>query len=154
MSVKTKKESTWERRARLCREKKSGAPSPARIPARKRSRTAPLAIESETISMAADVDEAPIAPAASGPIVLDENLHHSAAAPLWRQLMERRGQAAVIDASRVRRLGAQCLQVLLSASKHWASEKLPFSLVGCSTAMGEDLRLLGFEPNSFSVPAQ
>ena len=37
-------------------------------------------------------------------------------------LLPMRGQALVLDASRVERLGGLCLQVLISAQKTWASD--------------------------------
>jgi len=46
---------------------------------------------------------------------LDDVLDLPAAAPLAAQLAKRRGQPLTLDASKVRRLGGLCLQVLLAA---------------------------------------
>jgi chemotaxis protein CheX len=52
------------------------------------------------------------------PAVMDLN----AAGPLVEALLDLRGQDVTLDASGVERLGAQCLQVLLSAQTTWAHD--------------------------------
>ena len=53
-------------------------------------------------------------------LTLDETLDLCAAAPLAAALLALRGRDAALDASEVRRVGGQCLQVLLAARKTWA----------------------------------
>lgn len=144
-----KKESTWERLARQCREKKAGGATPAAPKAR-----SPRAAPARAGKGAKESVVSEVASAASTPFTLDSSLQHAAAAPLAKGLLAMRGRPAVVDGSQVQRLGAQCLQVLLSAAKLWQADNQEFSLVDCSNSMIEDLRLLGFEPQVFSVRAQ
>ncbi len=65
-----------------------------------------------------------------------------AAAPLWANLCEVRGQPLEIDASAVDRLGGQCLQVLLAARAKWASDGVPFSISSPSPAFLEAAQLM------------
>jgi len=74
------------------------------------------------------------------PRVLDLN----AAAPLAAQLLAMRGVAAVIDGSHVERVGAQCLQVLLSALATWSADGALLEIVDLSQDFVDGLRLLGF----------
>lgn len=71
--------------------------------------------------------------------VLDLN----AAAPLARQLMEVRGRNVRVDASGVTRMGAQCLQVLLSARATWEDDGVAFALDAPSDEFAAVLALLG-----------
>ena len=142
-----KKESTWERLARQCREKKATGATPA-APKVRSPRAAPARADK-------GADESVVSEVASvTAFSLDSSLQHAAAAPLAKGLLALRGRPAVVDASQVQRLGAQCVQVLLSAAKLWKADNQDFSLVDCSSAMLDDLRLLGFEPQVFSVRAQ
>ena len=79
----------------------------------------------------------------SGPVVLPDVLDLRAAAPLAAELAARRGQDVTLDASRVRRLGAQCLQVLLSARACWQREGARFSVAAASSDFTDGLALLG-----------
>lgn len=86
---------------------------------------------------------APAATAPSGTLRLPEFLDLPAATPLARALLERRGQPIVIDGSSVHQLGAQCVQVLLSAKRTWGADGVPLSIVKCAPRMIEDLQYLG-----------
>jgi len=91
-------------------------------------------------------------PEASAPpqtLELPEALDLIAAAPLAESLTKRLGANLTIDASHVQRLGASCLQVLLSAERTWKANGLALSLVGASERFAEDLRLLGVDPTIF-----
>ncbi len=97
------------------------------------------------------VAEAPATPEAAvaladDAIRLPEFLDLAAAKPLARTLLERRGTPIVIDGSAVSQLGAQCVQVLLSAKKTWNADGVPLSLVNCAPRMVEDLHHLGIDP--------
>jgi len=106
-------------------------------------------------------DRAPAAAAAAAPpskpsgaeaaaVVLPECLDLPAATPLARTLRARRGAPIVLDAAPVRQVGAQCVQVLLSARRTWDADGLPLSIVNCPPRMIEDLRLLGFDAATFA----
>ncbi len=76
---------------------------------------------------------------ASLPPVLDL----TAAGPLTSDLLMRRGAPLVIDGSAVERLGAQCLQVLLSARATWAADGHSFSVEAPSDVFAATLAALG-----------
>jgi chemotaxis protein CheX len=82
-------------------------------------------------------------------IELPENLDMPAAAPLAEGLARRLGEPLVLDASRVVRLGASCLQVLLAAARSWKAEGDALTLQEPSPRFLEDLKLLGLEPGAF-----
>jgi chemotaxis protein CheX len=80
---------------------------------------------------------------------LPENLDMPAAAPLAEALSKCVGEPLALDAARVARLGASCLQVMLSAARTWNSVGDPLTLQNPSARFLEDLNLLGFEPDTF-----
>jgi chemotaxis protein CheX len=80
---------------------------------------------------------------ATSSYVLPEILDLRAAGPLASELTHRRGAAIALDASKVRRLGGQCLQVLLSAHVSWSKDRAPFSIVNSSKDFTDSLVLLG-----------
>ena len=82
-------------------------------------------------------------------IELPENLDLPAAARLADAFSKRVGDPLAIDASRVNRLGASCLQVLLAAARTWKSEGDALTLQNPSARFLEDLNLLGLEPATF-----
>lgn len=82
--------------------------------------------------------------AEQGPaVVLPAILDVRAASPLAAELTARRGQHVTVDASQVRRLGAQCLQVLLAARNSWKADGAEFRVVASSDDFADGLRLLG-----------
>lgn len=76
---------------------------------------------------------------------LGEVLDLNAAAPLAAELLASRGGDVDIDASQTRRLGAQAVQVLLSARRTWREDGARMSVVDPSPAFSEGLRLLGVD---------
>lgn len=80
--------------------------------------------------------------------VLDLN----AAVALRDEILAARGMPLAVDASRVERLGAQCLQVLLSARGTWQRENREFAVEGPSAAFSASAALLGF--NADLLPAK
>jgi chemotaxis protein CheX len=74
---------------------------------------------------------------------LPEVLDIKAAAPLASAFLERRGTEIVVDASRVDKLGGQCLQVLVSASLTWHADEVSFGVVDPSVGFLEALTLFG-----------
>jgi len=73
------------------------------------------------------------------PKVLDLN----AAGRLHEQVLAHRGADIDIDASDVGRVGAQCIQVLLSAAISWRAENLCFRVGKASAAFVKTLEILG-----------
>ncbi|MGD0642020.1 MAG: STAS domain-containing protein [Roseiarcus sp.] len=109
-------------------------------------------------------DPRPAAPLAAAPapgldvsaesLPLPECLDLPAAKPLAEALLERRGKPIVLDASSVHQLGAQCVQVLLSARRTWDADGVPLSIVNCAPRMVEDLQLLGIDSTTLMTGVQ
>ena len=79
------------------------------------------------------------------PPALDLN----AAGPLAEALLKHSGEDLALDGSKVQRLGASCLQVLLAAARTWASDGAALTLDNPTPRFVEDLRLLGFDAMTF-----
>jgi chemotaxis protein CheX len=77
-----------------------------------------------------------------------------AAPGLLEAFTSRRGQALVVRAGSVQRLGAQCLQVLLAASKAWAADDVPFAVETASEDFTLHLELLGASDADLTHRAQ
>ncbi len=77
------------------------------------------------------------------PLTLPDCLDSAAAVAVKDMLLERRGSALVIDASHVRRVGAQSLQILVSAARTWAADGLSFSLTNASSEFLDTIALVG-----------
>jgi chemotaxis protein CheX len=82
-------------------------------------------------------------------IELAENLDMPASVPLAESLSKLVGEPLAVDASRVQRLGACCLQVLLAAARTWKAEGDALTLQNPTPRFLEDLNLLGLEPDTF-----
>lgn len=65
------------------------------------------------------------------------------ASELRSKLMSLRGKAVEIDASDVERVGAQCMQVLMSGAKTWEADKQPFGFAKASEAFLKTVQLIG-----------
>jgi chemotaxis protein CheX len=75
---------------------------------------------------------------------LADVLDLKAAAPLASSLLALRGSDLAIDSSHVRRLGGQCLQVLLSAKYTWNADEMSLEFVNPSSDFTEALEGFGF----------
>jgi len=73
-------------------------------------------------------------------ITLAEKLDAAAAAPLARDLLAVRGQAITLDASKVKKIGGRCLQVLISAHLTWRADMIPDRIDSPSATFREALR--------------
>jgi chemotaxis protein CheX len=82
-------------------------------------------------------------PAEPALVALADILDLVAARPLASELSSLRGRPVRLDASRVERLGALCLQVLLSARLTWAADGAPLTIAGASPAFEEQVARLG-----------
>lgn len=80
---------------------------------------------------------------------LSEVLDLKAALPLAEGLLAQRGSELMIDASRVERLGAQSLQILLSAISTWHADGYSLEFVDPSEPFMQGLALFGIDPKGF-----
>lgn len=83
------------------------------------------------------------APESAAVLRLNQVLDLNAAGPLAHELLALRGRDVDVDASGVERLGAQCLQVLLSARATWDADGAAFAVVSPSDEFTSTLALLG-----------
>jgi chemotaxis protein CheX len=81
--------------------------------------------------------------------MLSNVLDLKAAMPLAEGLLAQRGSELMIDASRVERLGAQSLQILLSAVSTWHADGLSIEFVEPSASFIQGLALFGIDPEHF-----
>jgi chemotaxis protein CheX len=81
------------------------------------------------------------------PAVLDI----TAAGPLASDILLNRGKDVTVDASRVERMGAQCLQVLLSAVATWSHDGMEFEVTGPSPEFVEALETAGLGMDHLSA---
>jgi chemotaxis protein CheX len=145
------RESVWQRRARKCRSAKAEYYPKVDLT---RSRHEPeevlSALESLDLRAVAAPAAAPAAAETDEALRLPECLDLLAAKPLARALLERRGKPIVLDGSSVRQLGAQCVQVLLSAKRTWSADGVALSIVNCTPRMIGDLQLLGIDSTTLT----
>ena len=76
-------------------------------------------------------------------VVLAAVLDIQQAAPLREELIALRGQEVVVDGSAVDRLGALCLQVLISAQQTWAQDGLRLVIDNASCAFASQWNAFG-----------
>jgi chemotaxis protein CheX len=81
--------------------------------------------------------------AAAKTLSLDNVLDLNAAGSLHSQLMAERGSDLPIDASAVERVGALCIQVLMSAAKTCEEEKHSLTFSQMSDALTKTMQLAG-----------
>jgi chemotaxis protein CheX len=79
---------------------------------------------------------------------LPEVLDLNAASRLHEQVLAHKGESIDVDASDVSRLGAQCVQVLLSAVQSWNTDHQSFKVAKASDAYIKTLQLLGISDES------
>ena len=78
-------------------------------------------------------------------VELSPHLGGAAVEALLEQLSSHRGANLVVDASKVKRVGAQCLQVILSASRTWAAEGVGFRIDSPSERFSDVASGLGLD---------
>jgi chemotaxis protein CheX len=74
---------------------------------------------------------------------LPEVLDLTCAGPLAESLIAMRGAAITLDAAQVQRVGAQCVQVIMSAIATWKADDRTFSITDPSEEFRDALSLLG-----------
>ena len=87
--------------------------------------------------------------AAHGTVSLPVVMDITAAAPLMAAMLAHRGKDVRVDASRVERMGAQCLQVLLSAAATWSLDGMDFEVSRPSAHFAEALETAGLGAEHF-----
>ncbi len=86
----------------------------------------------------------------SDTLVLQPRLDISAADPLAQALRTRLGSDLTVDARDVTHLGAMCLQVLLSAAQTVRRAGHRFTLANASDRVLDQLRSMGFTPETLA----
>lgn len=89
--------------------------------------------------------------AATGSLTLPTELDIKAAAPLAAELLAARGRDITLNASQIERVGAQCLQVLLSAAATWTADGMEMSIQEPSPAFVDAIHTAGLELTHFSA---
>ncbi len=87
-------------------------------------------------------------------MTLPEALDTATVGQLLSDLIAVRGQPLVLDASATRRVGGQCLQVLLAARATWAADKIPLLIADPSSDFLDSLALLGCRDFADLQPVQ
>lgn len=108
------------------------------------ARKGPAKTEAET-----KTDDAAAMLANAKTYTLSEILDLKAALPLAENLLAQRGSDLMIDASQVERLGAQSLQILLSAIATWHADGGSIEFVNPSESFVQHLSLFGIDPEQF-----
>ncbi len=81
-------------------------------------------------------------------LLLPAELDHVAAAPLFETLSSLIGTDITVDGSRVERIGAQCVQILLAAAASWKIDGTLFEFANPSLEFIAGLELLGIRPET------
>jgi len=76
-------------------------------------------------------------------LVLPDCLDSAAAITIKEMLLSERGKAITLDASQVRRVGVQSLQVLVAAARAWRSDGLSYRLENPSPELLDTIALIG-----------
>ena len=76
-------------------------------------------------------------------LALAASLDMTAASSLAQDFIGARGQGLILDASAVRRLGGQCVQLLLAARMAWSTDGIDFDVADPSPEFTEALALMG-----------
>ena len=84
-------------------------------------------------------------------IELASMLDLRAAKPLADQLLALRGSSVKLDASKVEKLGAQCVQVFLSAGRTWEADGSDIEVVDPSPAFLAALGVMGLSTDQLST---
>ena len=84
-------------------------------------------------------------------LLLPDRLDSSTAEIVLREFISRRGRPLVVDAAGVRRVGAQSLQILVSAGRTWKVDGMPLSFLNPSKELLDAVSLLGLQRLDFAV---
>ena len=92
-----------------------------------------------------------MAKASGATITIPGELDIKAAAPLAAGLIAARGADLVLNASQVERVGAQCMQVLLSAAATWSADGVELALEEPSQAFIDAAAIAGLDLSRFAT---
>lgn len=84
------------------------------------------------------------------PVMLAPKLDVPAASDLLAALRDNTDQELILDMSDVKLLGSLCLQVLLSAAKTAQADGRMMTIVNASDRVIEQMRLMGFTPETIA----
>jgi chemotaxis protein CheX len=84
-------------------------------------------------------------------MTLPDELDIKAAGPLAANLLAVRGKDLVLNASRIERVGGQCLQVLLSAAAAWNADGAEMTIEEPSPAFVDAIRIGGLDLMQFTA---
>ncbi len=87
--------------------------------------------------------------AATGSITLPTELDIKAAIPLATELTAARGKDLALNASQIEKVGAQCLQVLLSAATTWEADGMELTVEEPSPAFSDAIQTAGLKLSQF-----
>ena len=82
-------------------------------------------------------------PSAEQRLQLPEVLDIACTGPLAESFLAARGAKLDVDAARVQRVGAQCVQVIMSAVATWKADEVALSVTDPSPEFRDALSLLG-----------
>ena len=99
----------------------------------------------------ADVIAATEVIARAAPFQLPERFDSAAAASVLDGFKRHRGGALTVDASAVRRVGAQGLQILLSATRTWQADGHVLEIANASAELIDAAQLLGLSHSDLSI---
>lgn len=85
------------------------------------------------------------------PFQLPERFDSAAAASVLDGFKRHRGSALTVDASAVRRVGAQGLQILISATRAWQADGYALALENASAELIDAAQLLGLSHSDLSI---
>lgn len=83
-------------------------------------------------------------------LVLPKALDLREAAPLAARLLSCRGEQLRLDASNVKKIGVQCIQVIVSAYLTWERDGVTLSLVEPSREFREAFATVGLDISKFT----
>jgi len=84
-------------------------------------------------------------------ISLPEKLGANQLSSLFDEISAARGKSLVLDASSVRYIGAQGMQILLSAVKTWKRDGVPLRLTGTTEELREIVSVLGVSSSELAM---
>lgn len=133
--------------ARAKRKPAGEAPEPRRRggqkPASAKAKSRKSANGNANTRPAAEIADAIPQAASTAELVLPDCLDSAAASNMKDMLLQRRGGALVVDASQVRRVGAQSLQVLIAAARTWQADGHPYTVTNASSELLDTIALIG-----------
>lgn len=134
----------------MARDKKIARPAKARKPRSKKSQIAVTDVVPSLCEPPAVLAAAAHEPQ-SPPVELPECLDSSAAEAVRNLFLSVRGRSIEVDASQVRRVGAQSLQILIAATRTWQADGQSYRLVNPSPALTDTIALLGLTGAELSI---